>query len=110
MGGKSRPCFANPSHLPKAFPVRICFCALPASFLSFASRSWLWRSLQFANWGGGVVTNPKKAAPLQKSEGELAMHALPSGPQAQARQESPHLLAHFSRSPSAPYLAFADLS
>lgn len=67
-GGKSRPGSASPS---QGLPVRNCFAA-PSSRCSSpsASRSWLWRSLQFANWGGGVVANQGRPLPC-KPEGSL---------------------------------------
>lgn len=51
--------------------VRNCF-APPFSrcIFPFACRSWLWRSLQFANWGGGVVANRGRPLPC-KPEGSL---------------------------------------
>lgn len=64
----------------QGLPVRNCF-APPFSRCNspFACRSWLWRSLQFANWGGGVVTNRGRPLPC-KPEGSLRCTRRRAGP------------------------------
>lgn len=70
MGGNAglaspvSPTFPRPFR-PKLFCTPFFRCIPP-----FACRSWLWWSLQFANWGGGGVA--KRGRPLPcKPEGSL---------------------------------------
>lgn len=104
MGGKSGPCFAGPSHLPKASRSGGVCTPFPRCIFLFACRSWLWRSLQFANWGGSVVAN--RGRPLLASRrGSLRCTRSRAGPAGLG-------LYPLALPPGHPgsYLAFADLS
>lgn len=108
-GGKSRPCIANPSHLPKAFPVRICFCASPASFL-FCKPELALAEFTICKLGRRRCYKPKEGRSLAKAGGGVGDARVAGRAPGPGPTGIPHLLARFSRSPSAPYLAFADLS
>lgn len=79
------------------FPLHLSLCMPELASAEFA----------ICKLGRRRCCKPRKAAPLQAG-GEFAMHASPGGPGLAGL--GPHPLAPSSRPPSAPYLAFADLS
>ena len=73
-GGKSRPCFASPSHLPKASRSEIVLHPISPLHLSLCMPELALAEFAICKLGRRRCCKPRKAAPLQAG-GEFAMHA-----------------------------------